>query len=378
MQEKNSDKPILGKDDIFILLQKVFSYKRLLIRNTVAGLLFGVVVALGVCKTWTSTIVLAPEISGESALGGSVSNLASLAGINLASMSSTDAIYPELYPQIIESTPFVVDLFGVEVETIDGEVKTDLFDYLMTKQKMSWWNLPKHYLTKTVNGIMSRFVKSNFKNDDGSVDPFYLTKEQFIVAEEIRSNIVSSTVNKKDQIITLRVTAQDPLVAAMLVDTVRVRLQDVIIDYRTKKSRHDMEYAEKLMIEARQEYMKAQHAYAEFADAHQNTLLTSVSVKQDDLENQMGLAYNVYSQMVQQYNVAKAKLQERTPSFIVIQPSEITIRPSSVSKIAVVAGWGFMLFVLTVGWILVKDKIKEWKTKLFKGNQRKEVVVEKV
>lgn len=375
MQEKNSDKPILGKDDIFILLQKVFSYKRLLIRNTVAGLLFGVVVALGVCKTWTSTIVLAPEISGESALGGSVSNLASLAGINLASMSSTDAIYPELYPQIIESTPFVVDLFGVEVETIDGEVKTDLFDYLMTKQKMSWWNLPKHYLTKTVNGIMSRFVKSNFKNDDGNVDPFYLTKEQFIVAEEIRSNIVSSTVNKKDQIITLRVTAQDPLVAAMLVDTVRVRLQDAIIDYRTKKSRHDMEYAEKLMIEARQEYMKAQHAYAEFADAHQNTLLTSVSVRQDDLENQMGLAYNVYSQMVQQYNIAKAKLQERMPSFIVIQPSEITIRPSSVSKIVVVAGWGFMLFVLTVGWVLVKDKIKAWKTKLFKGNQHKEFVV---
>lgn len=375
MQEKNSDKPILGKDDIFILLQKVFSYKRLLIRNTVAGLLFGVVVALGVCKTWTSTIVLAPEISGESALGGSVSNLASLAGINLASMSSTDAIYPELYPQIIESTPFVVDLFGVEVETIDGEVKTDLFDYLMTKQKMSWWNLPKHYLTKTVNGIMSRFVKSNFKNDDGNVDPFYLTKEQFIVAEEIRSNIVSSTVNKKDQIITLRVTAQDPLVAAMLVDTVRVRLQDAIIDYRTKKSRHDMEYAEKLMIEARQEYMKAQHAYAEFADAHQNTLLTSVSVRQDDLENQMGLAYNVYSQMVQQYNIAKAKLQERMPSFIVIQPSEITIRPSSVSKIIVVAGWGFMLFVLTVGWVLVKDKIKAWKTKLFKGNQHKEIVV---
>ncbi|MBO5024732.1 MAG: chain-length determining protein [Bacteroidaceae bacterium] len=375
MQEKNSDKPILGKDDIFILLQKVFSYKRLLIRNTVAGLLFGVVVALGVCKTWTSTIVLAPEISGESALGGSVSNLASLAGINLASMSSTDAIYPELYPQIIESTPFVVDLFGVEVETIDGEVKTDLFDYLMTKQKMSWWNLPKHYLTKTVNGIMSRFVKSNFKNDDGNVDPFYLTKEQFIVAEEIRSNIVSSTVNKKDQIITLRVTAQDPLVAAMLVDTVRVRLQDAIIDYRTKKSRHDMEYAEKLMIEARQEYMKAQHAYAEFADAHQNTLLTSVSVRQDDLENQMGLAYNVYSQMVQQYNIAKAKLQERMPSFIVIQPSEITIRPSSVSKIVVVAGWGFMLFVLTVGWVLVKDKIKAWKTKLFKGNQHKEIVV---
>lgn len=375
MQEKNSDKPILGKDDIFILLQKVFSYKRLLIRNTVAGLLFGVVVALGVCKTWTSTIVLAPEISGESALGGSVSNLASLAGINLASMSSTDAIYPELYPQIIESTPFVVDLFGVEVETIDGEVKTDLFDYLMTKQKMSWWNLPKHYLTKTVNGIMSRFVKSNFKNDDGNVDPFYLTKEQFIVAEEIRSNIVSSTVNKKDQIITLRVTAQDPLVAAMLVDTVRVRLQDAIIDYRTKKSRHDMEYAEKLMIEARQEYMKAQQAYAEFADAHQNTLLTSVSVRQDDLENQMGLAYNVYSQMVQQYNIAKAKLQERMPSFIVIQPSEITIHPSSVSKIVVVAGWGFMLFVLTVGWVLVKDKIKAWKTKLFKGNQHKEIVV---
>ena len=359
----STGKPILAEDDIFVLLRKILRCKKLLLQNTIIGAFVGIVFALGVCKTWTSTIVLAPEMGSESSLSGSGSNLASIAGISIGA-NSTDALYPELYPQIINSTPFIVDLLSVKVSNLDTSINTNLFDYLLNDQKRSWWEYPMIYLKKVVNSIMSTFVKSSYKEDDGIIDPFYLTKEQSIIVEEVRQNVISTVVNKKDQLITISVTAQDPLIAATLVDTVRVRLQNAITDYRTKKYRADMDYAKQILDESEAEYMHWQKKYTDFADANKTPFLTSLESERDYLENQMMLSYNIYSQMMQQYNAAKAKVQERTPSFTTIRPSQIEIKPSSTPKIVVLIGWMFLFFIFTLTWILVRDKVLQWKVKL--------------
>lgn len=365
MNENKSDKekrPVLGEDDIFILLGKILREKKILIRNTAIGAFLGVLFALGVCKTWTSSVVLAPEVDGESSLGGNISNLASLAGISIGA-NSTDALYPELYPQIIYSTPFVVDLLSVNVRNLDASVNTNLYDYLLNYQKNSWWDYPLIYLKKLTNKFSSLFVRSNFKEEDGVIDPFYLTKEQYIIVTALRENMISAVVNKKDQIITISATAQDPMIAAIMADTVRARLQDVITEYRTKKYRVDMEYAKKLLNEAEKEYQYWQEKYIRFADANRTPSMMRLASEKDFLENQMGLSYTIYSQMLQQYNAAKAKLQERTPSFTTINPAQIEIKPSSTPKVFVVLGWSFLLFVLTLTWILVKGQLFRWRYK---------------
>jgi hypothetical protein len=78
----------------------------------------------------------------------------------------------------------------------------------------------------------------------------------------------------------------------------------------------------------------------------------------------MSLAYTTYSQMVQQYNVAKAKVLERTPSFTVVQPSSVPLLASSMSKMVVVILWTFLAFLGTSCWILVRTKLTEWKNKI--------------
>ncbi len=356
--------PILEEDDIFKLLRKLIAQRTLIIRNVVIGLCVGVAFALGVQKTWTTEVVLAPEVTGENSLGGSLSSMASLVGINVGAMT-TDAIYPELYPDIISATPFITDLFDVHVESLDGEISTTLYDYLDKHQKSSWWGYPILWARLGVKKIKDLISPDKFNKNGGEVDPFYLSKRQDEIYRVLSDAVISSNVNKKDQIITLTVTTQDPLISATLADTVRVRLQAAITDYRTHKARHDMKYAENLMNEARAEYVKCQQKYADFSDSHVNTVLKSVSSEQDDLENQMLLAYNVYSQTVQQYTLAKAKVQERTPSFTIIKPSSVSLKPSSTPKLMVAFLWTFMFLVLTVVWILCIDTLKSWRTKLF-------------
>ena len=74
-------------------------------------------------RYYTSTVALAPEVANES-VGGGLSSLASSFGISLGG-SSSDAIYPMLYPDLFDSPEFMVSLLNIQIETLDGEIKED-------------------------------------------------------------------------------------------------------------------------------------------------------------------------------------------------------------------------------------------------------------
>lgn len=360
---EKKDKPIMQPDDLFMMANKLLQSKKIIIRNSLIGMAFGVLVALGMVKTYTAEIVLAPELV-DGAMGGNLSSLASLAGVNIGA-NTTDALYPELYPQMIESNTFIVGLLGIKVKTLDGQVSTDLYDYLKNYRRFSWWQYPGMLFRRALLAVVDMLGGSDkFKKSSDGIDPFYLSKDQDKIVELVRKQVVSATVNKKDQVITLSVSTQDPLVSATLADSVRVRLQESITEYRTRKARHDMMYYEKLMQEAKADYQKSQRAYASYADSHQGVVLASYKTVMDDLENEMSLAYTTYSQMVQQYNMAKAKVQERTPSFTVVQPSSVPLLASSMSKMVVIILWTLLACIATSCWVLVRTKIVEWKNKI--------------
>lgn len=50
--------------------------------------------------------------------------------------------------------------------------------------------------------------------------------------------------------------------------------------------------------------------YALYIDTHDDIILQSVRAEQERLQNDMNLAYQVYSQVASQLQVARAKVQE--------------------------------------------------------------------
>ena len=52
-----------------------------------SSVVLGLIVGFSIPKTYTTKVMLAPESSSESALGGSLSSLTSLVGINMNGMS---------------------------------------------------------------------------------------------------------------------------------------------------------------------------------------------------------------------------------------------------------------------------------------------------
>lgn len=345
--------------DLIELAQKVWASKKLIFKSCAVALLVGIVVAFSIPKEYSTSVKLAPETASKSP-GGNAGALAALAGISLGS-SGEDALSPELYPDIISSTPFLLELFDVKVTNQQGSINTTLYNYLNDDQKSPWWGTVVSAPFKVLGWTLSLFKDTPKASGDGKLNAFQLTKEEAAVAQALSSRI-SVSVDKKSGVTTLAVTMQDPLISAALTDTVMRSLQNYITNYRTNKARHDLAFTEKLYKEAEQNYYTAQKRYANYFDGNRDVVLQSYRIEQERLLNEMNLAYGVYNQMAQQLQLSKAKVQEITPAYTVVQPATVPLKPAKPNKIMILIGFIFLAGVGSVGWILfLKDLLSSWK-----------------
>ena len=346
MEEKKISEIDIIKWTIFILKQW-----RYLLRFATAGVVIGIVIAFSIPKEFSSNVILAPEFSSNSAsLSSSLSDLASSFGVDLGnSKSSMDAIYPDLYPDIFESTVFIQSLYEVPVRTQDNPTTRTYLNHKLMDAKTPWWNYPKALIFEWLKPSEPLPSKKG-----GEIDPYAMNRTQWDIYNSI-SSAISCLVDKKTSVITISVRDQDPLVAAILADTLQFRLQEYIINYRTNKARRDVEHYRQLTEQAKKEYETIRNKYIASSDAHLNVTLMAASARIEDLENDMVLKYNVYTQSMTQLKLAEAKLQERTPAFTIIQPAKVNPKPVSTPKIVILFIWVMLTLSIGVGTIIYRE-----------------------
>lgn len=331
--------------DVIAILSKVLAEKKHLFWSVSISAVIGVVVALNTPKSYTSSAQLAPEsydMMSSSSLGG----MASALGISIGATQTSDAIYPELYPDLFASTDFQISLFDIPVSLLEDSKSRTYYDHIIYDTPIPFWKYPVFWVKEFIKGLTEK------KQDNKEViNPFMLTKQQHEICEALKS-LVTCVVDKKTSVITISVTDSDPLVAATINDTLMARLQKYITDYRTKKARHDMDYYERLTAEAYDEYIKASERFSEYADSHTNSILSRVTTKQEQMENDMALKYQTYSTFNTQLQASKAKVQECTPVFTVIQRPTVPVKASSMPRVFIVLFYMFVGFIFHALWVL--------------------------
>ena len=355
MDENIKQSPVSSPEeqeiDLLELAGKVWAERRLVLKWCGVAVIVALIVGFSIPKEYTTTVMLAPEVEGGSRSLGGLSALAGMAGINMNAGESSDALYPDLYPDIVSSVGFTTELFPVSVEDEEGELKTTLYNYLKEEQRSPWWSAILSLPFKCIGWITSLFRDEEEENVGQGIDPFRLTKDETSVVKILNERI-SVSVDKKTSVITLSVTMQDPLISATMTDTVMQKLQNYITEYRTNKARHDLDFTQKLYDEAQKKYYVAQQAYADYVDMNQNISLRSVQTRQERLQNEMNLAYNLYNQTAQQLQLAKAKVQENTPVYTIVQAATVPLKASKPSKLMLLVGFVFLAGVMSVGWVL--------------------------
>ncbi len=350
--KKNNEIDILG------IIKKVLEEGRLLLSFILIFAVIGVIVALNKQKIYTTTVILAPEISGGGSLPESLSSIASMVGVNLGnSGGGVDAIYPQIYPDVLTSSDFIINLFDVQVKQEKDSLYKTYYDHIINDAKIPFWAYPSIWISELLKD------KDAEQDNNTRINNFKLTKKQNDILNFIRSNI-SCIVDKNTNVISISVNDFDPVVSATMADTIQKQLQQYITMYRTKKARNDVEYAQKLYDEARQQYVKARQAYGSYADANEDLLLESYKTKRDDLENEMQLRYNIYNQIAQQLQLAKAKVQEQTPVFSIIQGATVPLKASSMPRSFLVIIYMFVGVLADAAWVLyLRDIVKSKITK---------------
>jgi len=320
--------------DFRALFRKLVKEYKLILKWCGVAAILAIIAGFSIPKEYTVTSRMSLESgSTGTSTGGTLGTLASMAGINLGSIGgASDIMSPDLYPEILSSTPFVLELFPTQVQFEDkkGEHTISYYEYVRDYIRKPWWNAVLHAPGRILSWFLGLFVHKDpneaARNEEGELnfeqmDPSNLTMEQVGVGAEMRQRIAWS-VDKKTSVIRLTVKAQNPDVAMQASGAVIQLLQKYLTDYRTEKARRDLAYYEQLYDEAKAEYYEVQQRYANFVDRNQSLITQRGRADQDRLRNDMNLAYSLYNSCAQQVQGAKAKVQLDTPVFNVIDPPQ--------------------------------------------------------
>lgn len=333
------------------ILRQLIAIRKKLYKAAAVGLIVGIIIALSIPKQYTVSVTLSPEMGGEKSGSGLASMAASFLGGSIGS-DSPDALNASLAPDIVASTPFLLELLDARVITQDKSIDTTFTVYL-DNQKGPWWGYITGAPGMTINYIKSLFTKEipsiDDMNQSGTIE---LSEKEAQKLESLRERI-SAEIEKKTAITTLTVTLQDPKVAATIADSVVYKLQQYITAYRTQKAKEDCQYLEALYKERQKEYYNAQQRYANYVDANNNMVFQSTLAERERLQNEMNLAYQVYSQVTQQLQVARAKVQEVKPIFAVVEPAVVPLLPSGTSRKVMVLGWILLSVLGVAAWELL-------------------------
>lgn len=350
--------------DLRALIYNLWNKRKTILKIMGIGLLAGIVIAFSIPKTYKVDITLSPE-SGQNGNSNSFAGMASMLGIGGIGGNGQDALNSTMFPDLIKSTPFILEIYNVEVTPQKSQHAIKLSDYIDT-QKSPWWGYIFKLPGMAINGIRSLFISNENTNDSNNIiDPFRLTGEQNGKIALIKGAL-SATVDSKSNMTIVSATFQDPEVAATVADSAVAKLQKYIIDYRTRKAQEDCNYLEKLCKERKEEYYKAQKAYADFMDANRNVVLQRTQAEGTRLQNDMSIAFQIYSQVETQLQVARAKVQEAKPVFAIVEPATVPLSPSSPNKKIIILGLMFLGFIGSSAWILFGkdfwDSLKQART----------------
>ncbi|MDE6370473.1 MAG: chain-length determining protein, partial [Duncaniella sp.] len=171
MQDEKYIKTLENEEEIDLLelAAKLWNNRQKIIKWGIYGAVIGLVIAFSIPKEYNTSVKLAPEASDGKQGSSSLSALASMAGFGGMSSSGADAVYPQLYPDVVSSVPFITSLFNVEVETKKDGEKLTVEQYMKDDISSPWWSA-----ILGLPGKVSGWIKGSEEDEEHVLDNFQL------------------------------------------------------------------------------------------------------------------------------------------------------------------------------------------------------------
>lgn len=346
--------------DLIEVFKKIWAGRKIIYKSMVICFVIGLIVALGTPKEYKSEVTLLVETgSGSNGMSGLLQQFGGLAGINLGGANGgADALRPDLYPDVIKSTPFLLEVLDQKVTESKYDSTLSVSQYLDRHTRSSLMSI---IIGNTIGlpGKIIGWVRGKPKNDEPSTKnqrarPLKLTPEQSGAIGALSGCIKAKEGESKNTLV-ISVEMQDPVVAAQLTDSVVKSLTKYITDYRTQKAKTDMQFVAISTAEAELKYKQTQRALASYSDQNINVILASARTEEQRLQAEYTLAFNVYNTLSQQLEQAKLKVQQETPIFKVLNPAQVALQKSKPKTSLILIAMVFLGGFIGVGIIFIRS-----------------------
>lgn len=367
--------------DLIALIKNLWDGRRTIIIWTCIFIALGLIAALTMQRKYTVKTVMVPQMNSSGS--SSLSSLASLAGFDLGSATSGSEISPLIYPQIVNSVPFRLELLytPLHFEKVDRPV--DMMTYSQEYAKLTLAYVIQEYiigLPSLLIGLPS-LLKEAIRGDKVIVlpdstsegpKPLIITKDEEGILEKIAES-VSLVVDRKEGFLTLTVRGIEPIQTAELAMKAQQLLQDEVIRLQTEKAQSDLDYIQARYDEAKAEAELYQERLAVITDRSQSMTTTRDRIERDRIQSKYTIANSIYTEMAKQLEQSKMQVKKDTPVFTIIQPVQVPIKSSN-SRSKTLILWTFVGAVIGCGIVLGKGWLPKLKAQFTEAEENKEAV----
>lgn len=357
--------------DIMALVMKVWDKRKFIIKVTCCFIVLGIVAALMSTRKYTATRVFIPQSNSSSSRSGSLSSLASLAGISLGDGMQDGPMSPLVYPHILSNVAFQKDLMNTPINFDGISEPVSLYEYY-TDPKYDKHPVKTAVLKYTIGlpGTVMSAIRGDKKHEDdvlgdGNTAGFeiaQMTKKEAKIAKSLKEKI-SLTVDKKEGYITITSTMPEPLAAAQLNEALFSLLRKYVTEFKVNKSQQYLDYIEMEHDQAKIEYETLQNQYAQYLDANRGLKTAVAEIEAERLKSEVTLANQLYTSLANNLLAAKVKVKEENVVFTDISPVSVPDQPVNSRKKTVIV-WTFLGFILACGWVIGMDYLAKFKEQL--------------
>jgi uncharacterized protein involved in exopolysaccharide biosynthesis len=314
------------------------SGKTVLITTLICAIV-GLIYALSLRNEYTASVRVMPELKSPTGAGGlgELRSLAGLAGVNLDNAGVSETIRPDLYPDVLQSTPFNIYLLQQPISTSNKSVSS-LQSY-MTDESTGLFGSTSHDEKGEGEQRVKRVAKATVE----------LTEEQENLSDELAKRI-SVAIDKKNGIITLSAVMPDPKVAATIASKTLEYLSKYVSDYRTGKARQQVNFLTKQVNEARRRYESAEFALYNYRDKNRSLFLNTAKIEEQRLQADYQLAQEIYTNLSRQLEQSRIKVQEEEPVFQILEPARVPSHKSGPKRTVTIVA--FVFFGAILGFII--------------------------
>ncbi len=356
--------------DLVEIIRKLWKNRKFILRVTLGFMVLGVLVALLSSEEYTAGSTMVPQTS-EKSMGGGLSGLAAMAGINLGDVGGGEALSPKMYSKILESIPFQKELMQTPIKFEEYEQPVTLFDYFTNEdyKKFTLGGAIKKY-TIGLPGVIIKAIRGEKKDEIykpeaiGALQTLTIKEKKCV---ESLKRLVTLNLNEKDGYVELTAVMPEPLAAAQLAERVQTLLQRYITEFKIEKVQSNLDFVQERFDEVKHDFEQIQQERAVFKDANKNIYSARAQTQEEQLDTRYNLALSVYSELAKQVEQAKIQVKETTPILTIIDPVTIPLERSKPKRVLILvlftflggfAGVGLVLILPSLANILDNEKLR--------------------